>query len=194
MDFIVQTFKNIDYFFFKLINQVFTNSLWDQFFPFITDMHKSLAFKLIVPPLVLIMFILRRGRQGFVIFSFLVLALAASDGIGTHVFKKNIKRFRPSENSEITVIQKSPASGYSFISNHAANTFTLATFISAIFPVTRWPLFIMAGLVAYSRVYNGVHYPSDIMAGILLGILIGFIFFRAYVFIGNNKKKGGTVR
>jgi undecaprenyl-diphosphatase len=56
--------------------------------------------------------------------------------------------------------------------------FTFATFTSYFVPPLRIAVFTIATAVAISRVYNGVHYPSDVLAGMLAGILIGSIFTR----------------
>ena len=84
---------------------------------------------------------------------------------------------------------KECAGGYSFVSNHAANTFGLATFI---FLTTRkyfgkwfrliwlWPV-----VVCYGQIYVGVHYPTDIIGGAILGFVLGF--FTAMLF---NKRYG----
>ena len=71
---------------------------------------------------------------------------------------------------------------YGFISSHATNVFGLATFVWLIirnnYKYWFWILFIgYASLIAYSRVYLGVHYPSDVAVGALVGIAIGAIFY-----------------
>lgn len=68
--------------------------------------------------------------------------------------------------------------GYSFPSGHATISFCLATVIAMCYPKVRYPIFIAAVLVAISRPYVGVHYPSDILTGSLLGIFIGYVVTR----------------
>jgi undecaprenyl-diphosphatase len=65
--------------------------------------------------------------------------------------------------------------GLSFPSSHAVNNLAAATVISHYFPLQRWYWFGFASLVALSRPYVGVHYPSDIVAGGLIGVGIGFL-------------------
>jgi undecaprenyl-diphosphatase len=65
---------------------------------------------------------------------------------------------------------------YSFPSNHAFNNFAAATFIYRFFPKLKWALFITAVLIAVSRVYLGLHYPSDVLGGAILGSISGYFF------------------
>jgi undecaprenyl-diphosphatase len=64
----------------------------------------------------------------------------------------------------------------SFPSGHAATSFAGATLLSAFLPRLRLPLYLLAALVAWSRVYVGVHYPLDILAGALLGTVVALLF------------------
>lgn len=61
----------------------------------------------------------------------------------------------------------------SFPSGHATVAFACATVLALAAPRLRWPLFALAALIAFSRVYVGVHYPLDVLAGAALGVLIG---------------------
>ena len=65
-----------------------------------------------------------------------------------------------------------PATG-SFPSGHATVAFAGATVLALAVPRLRWPLLALAALIAFSRVYVGVHYPLDILAGAVLGVAIG---------------------
>ena len=68
------------------------------------------------------------------------------------------------------------AGGYSFPSNHSLNNFAAAFFFYKLYPNLKIPLFIAASLIALSRVYLGVHYPSDILGGAIIGSAIGYLF------------------
>ena len=167
----------LDYKLFQFINFDFSSSWGDVFFVWITDLHKTPYFKFIAIPMVLSIFLYKYKRIGLTYFLFLLLSLGLSDFIGAKV-KTAANRARPFNNSEISVLQRSGAGHYSFYSNHASNMFTFATYTSYFVPPLRIALFTLAGAVAVSRVYNGVHYPSDVLAGMLAGIIIGYLFAR----------------
>lgn len=165
---------------FTQINMKWSNSWFDLFFPFITDLHKTLYFKLIFVPLVALIIIWRRGlKKGLIIFLFCIAAAGTADHLGTTLFKNTIQRPRPFKavTEDFSVMQRSPAGGYSFVSNHAVNNFAVATFLTLFFPEIAVVAYTIAFLVMYSRVYNGVHYPSDVIAGALWGALCGWIFY-----------------
>ena len=72
-----------------------------------------------------------------------------------------------------------PPSSHSFPSGHAATSFAAATVLSAAAPRLRIPLYVLAALIAWSRVYVGVHYPVDVLVGATYGLVLGALFVRA---------------
>jgi decaprenylphosphoryl-5-phosphoribose phosphatase len=70
-----------------------------------------------------------------------------------------------------------PAS-LSFPSAHAATSFAGATLIGGLAPPLRPPLYLAAGVMAFSRPYLGVHYPSDVVAGAVVGMVLGRVLAR----------------
>ncbi len=81
-----------------------------------------------------------------------------------------VHRHRPFET------QLGPASNtHSFPSGHTATSFACATVLSAFAPRLRVPFFLLATLIGLSRIYNGVHYPTDVLAGALLGVLTALL-------------------
>lgn len=165
---------NLDKSLLYYVNAVWTAPWLDVFFLTITDLHKQLWFQIVIVPLMLALFLWKYRSQGFVWFIGLLLALSFSDLIGNHLFKNTFERPRPGDVPGNSVIVRSPYGGFSFVSNHATNMFCLAKYTAEFIPQVRIPFYIAAFLVSYSRVYNGVHYPSDVAAGGVLGWLIGW--------------------
>lgn len=149
----------------------------DWFFPAITDLHLKSWFLLFIVVPALGLWIWKEQKIALLKVVALILILASVDGLCGQIIKKSFARPRPFE-SLSTVIQKSPAAGYSFVSNHAANTFAIAVFFSLLYPRSRPWWFILAFLVSLSRLYNGVHYLSDIIGGALIGSLMSYVMVR----------------
>jgi len=80
-----------------------------------------------------------------------------------------IRRPRPSYNILEIRHRMSLPDPYSFPSGHAAASFVMATLLSHFFPAIAVPLYAVAVLIGVSRIYNGLHYPSDVLAGWILG-------------------------
>ncbi|HXH87742.1 MAG TPA: phosphatase PAP2 family protein [Gaiellaceae bacterium] len=90
------------------------------------------------------------------------------------LLKERLGRDRPPLNDPdpATLVELPHTS--SFPSGHATVAFACATALALAVPRLRWPLFTLAALIAFSRVYVGVHYPLDVLAGAVLGVALGF--------------------
>jgi len=111
----------------------------------------------------------RAARQG-------VLAIALTSAVTNLVLKPLAGRQRPARSNghprpESRRVRQ-PASR-SFPSGHAASAFAFATAMGQAAPSLRLPLYVAAATVAYSRVHTGVHYPSDVAIGAVVGIFCG---------------------
>ena len=112
----------------------------------------------------------RRRLPGALLSGLLAVGLAA--GL-TSVFKDLFERVRPAlANPQIEALVATPGSP-SFPSGHAATAFAAAIAVGAFYPRLRWPLLGMATLVGLSRIYLGVHYSLDVLAGAALGVVLG---------------------
>lgn len=136
---------------------------------------------------VLYMIIRKYGRKAIPIMISLALIILLSDQISGLV-KHSVMRLRPSNDpvvAPLTHIFFTKGGQYGFVSAHAANAFSFATFSALLFRSRGYALFIFpwALIIAYTRIYLGVHYPGDIMGGILLGMLIGWAIFKLLILI-----------
>lgn len=112
------------------------------------------------------------ARNWYFILSFFVGA--GSVYVINSVIKHIVQRERPFT-QDPTLIPLLTESSYSFPSGHASSSFLAATIISYYFPKFRVVLFILAAIIAFSRVYVGVHYLTDVLAGAIEGVVIGLI-------------------
>ena len=135
-------------------------------------------------------------RQSIIVILGIILLIVCSDQISSSVFKPIFERPRPCHNEAIKDLVYLPnghcGGAYGFISSHACNTFALATFLTYIlkryYKKIALVMFSWATLVAYSRIYMGVHYPGDVVVGAVVGILIGIGVSYAYLKISKSEK------
>lgn len=96
-------------------------------------------------------------------------ALTGSQGI-VQIFKKSIYRKRPyMVLPNVNTFWKKLLRDHSFPSGHTVAGFTLAVVFSLYFPAYRYAIYSLATLVGFSRIYTGMHYPSDVLSGAFLG-------------------------
>jgi len=118
---------------------------------------------------------LRRGRRGAIALVTLALTVAASDQLSSAILKPMFHRARPS----VALADTRPLFGvrrsFSFPSSHATNFFAAAPIIGTVFPTAAVAYMGLAAAVSLSRIYVGDHYPSDVIAGVVLGILVGLL-------------------
>jgi undecaprenyl-diphosphatase len=171
--------RSIDHYIFKTINSDWANSVFDQVMPVITDIYRAQGFW-VVFPLLLIAIGWKLKRKLPIMLLLLALSLGTSDLLGHRVLKPYFARTRPQFVIPDAILRSPIHYGYSFPSNHASNCFATATMLSLFIPVMA-PVFLLgAAAIAYSRVYVGVHFPADVLAGAMVGALLSLIYFLIY--------------
>lgn len=134
--------------------------------------------------LILMYIIYKQYRMKALIFIVLAaLCVTLSDQVSVHLFKDMFQRLRPCHEPLLSGMVRTwegrCGGSYGFISSHAANSFGIALLV--ILAIKKYwltiSMLLWASLVSYSRVYLGVHYPLDIMAGAVVGAGIGTAVF-----------------
>ena len=178
---------SIDLAIFYFLNHTISTGFLDKFFSIITDVNKWYIAYLI---LVGIAFF-KGGRRGKIAVIGLILMIIVTDQTGYRILKEMIMRVRPCNALIDAITPVGCAGGYSFPSNHALNNFAAAIFLMRLFPNYKWIFLVVATLISISRIYLGVHYPSDVIGGALIGVAFGYLFSIAALKVDHyfNKNK-----
>lgn len=134
--------------------------------------------------------------EGWFVMAGATVCILLADRITAGLMKPFFERLRPSHNPELEgmlhLVNGYRGGLYGFASSHAANTTSVALFLFLLFRnryrYIGW-MFAWAALMCYTRIYLGVHYPGDILTGILVGLLSGLAAFRFYQWL---KKRFGS--
>ena len=156
------------------INRDWTSRFLDMTMPVITDIHKVPWFAFGVAPVALGLWLWKGRKRSLQVLVVASLAMGGADLLAHRVIKPSVARLRPERAGE-PVKMRAPANGaYGFPSNHAINMGAAASVLTVAYPGGFWIFASAAALIAYSRVYVGAHYPADVLAGLALGVAIGW--------------------
>jgi len=186
LDFLI----NIDTQVFYFVNLKLQNGFLDFLMVFLTQ-RSNWMIPLWIGWLVLFIFGKKKGR---IVALLLLLTIAASDQVSAQLIKKWVGRIRPCNVLDNVHLLVSCTQAFSFPSAHASNLFASATLLSRTYK-TLTPLFlIIAFLVSFSRIYVGVHYPFDVLAGGILGFVLASLILFVFNFINTRTTLLGRKR
>ena len=173
----IEFLHHIDIEILYFFNHSLSSHILDRFFSTITNVNNWFIAYIIL----LFISFFKGGIKGKIAVLGVILLIIFTDQFSYKILKEIFHRYRPCIALSNIITPLGCNGTWSFPSNHAVNNFAAATFYYVLFPRLKWALFITAALVSISRVYLGLHYPSDILGGAVIGSTIGYLFAIAAV-------------
>ncbi len=168
---------SIDVAVFHFINVTIANPVGDVLWPLITDYDRFLPVRIVLLTVWLLLLV-RGGTRGRTAAILIIPILFCTDKLSSAVIKEFVSRLRPcAAPGGVPIVQGihmlvDCGPGKSFPSSHAVNNFAVATLFSSYYRKYRAGFYGWAAIVALSRPAVGVHYPSDILGGALIGVCV----------------------
>ncbi len=170
------------------LHQNFSNTLFDMLMPFITNKNNWI---IPISTLLIILGFLSE-KKGKIALALLIISLSLTDSICAQILKPFFERLRPSHLSlEQLNLLVSKGGKWSMPSNHAANMFSLAITLSYFYSRYKTFLILLAIIISFSRVYVGVHFPSDVIVGGFIGYFISSLCLILWGNVKLNEIKKG---
>ena len=187
----IDFFYSIDVALFTFINSGLSTPIGDFLWPYITDYDRYLPVRILLV-IVWLTLMIKGGKRGRTAALLVILVLVCADQLSSFVIKPMVHRARPCHMvNGAQVVQQIHllvhcGGGMAFPSSHAVNNFAVATLFAFFYRRETWALFAWAGLVALSRVTVGVHYPSDILGGAIIGAAVAAVVLWVWALAGRT--------
>lgn len=156
---------------------------WDNLMICVTN---TFSWSLVIAMLLYLFFRNNNIRDALIILLTIGLMIVVADRLCSGVVKPMVARWRPTQDPEIMylvdVVEGYRGGRFGFFSGHACNTFCMATFLSLLFRyrAVTFTLFFWSATTTFTRLYLGVHYFGDVVVGLIMGVIIGGIFYYLY--------------
>jgi undecaprenyl-diphosphatase len=180
----IQTLQHFDTVLFLFFNHAIANPVFDAVFPLATNG----AFWVIPGIAAALVFIYFQRKRGAVILLLMAITVSVSDPVCNRVIKQIVPRMRPCDErvhidgARFLIGRKGSRS---FPSSHAMNMFAQAMLLTLLYR-RKWigiTAFSFAAFIGFSRIYVGVHYPFDVLAGAVFGMVTGCAVYGVYCFV-----------
>jgi undecaprenyl-diphosphatase len=180
--------------FFLFLNHTIANPVFDTVFPLITNG----SFWVIPGVAAALVFLYFQKRRGALVLALMVVTVSVSDPVCNRVIKQLVPRMRPSdqrvhiEGGRFLIGRKDSRS---FPSSHAMNMFAQAMLLTLLYR-RKWvgiTAFSFAAVIGFSRIYVGVHWPFDVLAGAVFGAITGVLVYYAFRFMRKKLPKASPL-
>ncbi len=190
---IIGLIYNIDIFIFRVFNQFISCGILDWLVYFVSN-----KYFLYLVILVSAVFLYKKyGPRSLIVVLAAIITIVLADNIGLRILRPLFARARPClipESYAIPLLGRNTS--YSMPSLHASGSFSFAALIWIYYRGYGWALAVIAALIGFSRVYGGIHWPTDILAGAILGCLTALIVYTVIelILFVVRKSTGKTAR
>ena len=192
----IEKILDLDSYLFLFLNNL-GSQYYDNFWIFLSRTEANVMLYLVV--LIAYIYSINNKKRTKILFH-LIIAIAILITISdqtSNLFKDSFQRLRPCYNELISdslrLLKESCGGRYGFFSAHASNSFSLAIFFGLLLRSSNNLLILLfaiyAFLISYSRIYLGVHYPIDILVGIIFGTVNAIVLYKIYLYSFNFLNK-----
>lgn len=159
---------------------------WDAFMYLISN---KWAWVGIIIAFLYFIFYKRTTKEAVFLLIGMALCILICDQLSSHLAKPFFARLRPTHfpgvSDSVSVVYGYRGGKYGFFSGHASNFFAYALYTSLIYKNRLYTIiiFTITAIIAYSRIYLGVHFVSDIVVGMIVGLAVGYLVYRIYLWM-----------